>query len=63
MKLAEATGVAYGTSYPIWTNTATRADLKTVAAIARVLRVEPGDLLTWDREDVEERYSPALLAA
>ena len=62
-KLAEATGLAYGTVYPIWTNQATRADLKTIEAIARVLGVKPGDLLTWDSEDVEEILSPALLAA
>ncbi len=62
-KLAEATGLAYGTVYAIWTNQATRADLKTIEAIARVLSVKPGDLLTWDSEDTEERYSPALLAA
>ena len=62
-KLAESTGLAYGTVYAIWTNQATRADLKTIEALARVLNVRPGDLLTWDAEEPEERLSPALAAA
>lgn len=43
--LAEAAGLAYGTVHAIWNNTATRADLNTIDALARVLNVEPGELI------------------
>ncbi len=66
-KLAEATGLAYGTVYAIWTNQATRADLKTMSALARVLKVAPGDLIVAEEEDRSKqptnKYRPALIAA
>ena len=62
-KLAEATGLAYGTVYAIWTNQATRVDFKTLDALARVLKVRPGDLIVSDEEASEEMFSPALAAA
>ena len=62
-KLAEATGLAYGTVYAIWTNRATRVDFKTLEALARVLKVAPGDLIGENGERTEERLSPVLAAA
>ena len=54
-KLAEATGLAYGTVYAIWTSHATRVDFKTLDALARVLKVTPGDLIgAGDGAPVEE---------
>ncbi len=44
-KLAEATGLAYRTVWGIWANRSRRADLDTLAALARVLKVEPGELI------------------
>ncbi len=44
-KLAEATGLAYTSVYGIWTNRSKRADLDTIAALARVLKIQPGELL------------------
>lgn len=61
-KLAEASGLAYGTVYAIWTNQATRADLKTLAALARVLKVQPGELLESEEES-EGNYAPGLVLA
>ena len=58
-KLAEATGLAYGTVYAIWTNQATRVDFKTLEALARVLKVAPGELISTI-DEAEERESPAL---
>ncbi len=43
-KLAEATGLAYTSVYGIWTNRSKRADLDTIAALARVLKIQPGEL-------------------
>lgn len=43
--LATAAGLAFGTVHAIWNNTATRADLRTLEALARVLKVEPGELI------------------
>ena len=62
-KLAEATGLAYGTVYAIWTNQATRVDFKTLDALARVLKVEPGDLIVADSEVEEDIENPALAYA
>ncbi len=61
-KLAEATGLAYGTVYAIWTNQATRVDFKTLEALARVLKVTPGELIGATNEEAE-RHGPALAAA
>jgi DNA-binding Xre family transcriptional regulator len=61
-KLAEATGLAYGTVYAIWTNQATRVDFKTLEALARVLKVRPGELISANGEE-QEIESPALAAA
>jgi len=43
--LAEATGLTYKTIWSIWQNKTRRADLDTIAALARTLKVRPGDLL------------------
>jgi DNA-binding Xre family transcriptional regulator len=48
--LAEATGLAYTTVYNMWTNRTRRADLDTIGALAKALKVPPGDLLV----EVEE---------
>lgn len=50
-KLAEAAGLAYGTVWAIWSGRAKRADLETLDALCRVLKVTPGDLLV--REEPE----------
>ncbi len=42
--LSEATQLAYGTVYSIWTNKATRVDFDTLYRIAFVLGVGPADL-------------------
>ncbi|PLS78823.1 MAG: Cro/Cl family transcriptional regulator [Chloroflexi bacterium] len=44
-KLAQASGLAYNTVWLIWTGKAKRADLETLEAIARVLKVTPGELI------------------
>ncbi len=41
-KLALATGLAYNTVWAIWTDHAKRADLATIDALARVLKVKTG---------------------
>lgn len=45
-KLAEATGLAYNTVYGIWANKTTRADLEALARLARVLGIQPGQLIS-----------------
>jgi len=64
-KLAEASGLAYGTVYAIWTSQATRVDFKTLDALARVLKVEPGELIGSEEivEDAEGITIPGLVAA
>ncbi len=44
-KLAAASGLAYTTVQGIWSNKSRRADLDTLEAIARVLKVQPGELI------------------
>jgi DNA-binding Xre family transcriptional regulator len=44
-KLAAASGLAYTTVQAIWSNSAKRADLDTLDALAQVLKVQPGDLI------------------
>ncbi len=69
-KLSEVTGLAYNTVWGIWTNKTRRADLDTLATLASVLNVQPGDLLEVvpeerPNEDRKTRYagSVALAAA
>lgn len=49
-KLAEAANLAYGTVWAIWSGKAKRADLETLDALCRVLKVEPGDILIRENE-------------
>ena len=49
-KLAEAADLAYGTVWAIWSGKAKRADLETLDALCRVLKVAPGDLLVRDAQ-------------
>ena len=49
--LAAATGLAYTTVYNMWENRSRRADLDTIDALARVLKVEPGALLVRVEEE------------
>lgn len=49
-KLSDATGLAYTTVASIWHNKAKRADLETIAKLARVLGVAPGSLLVEDSD-------------
>lgn len=52
--LAKETGLALGTINSIWNNTATRADLKTIEALAQVLKVQPGELIGPGEQGTEE---------
>ncbi len=45
-KLSEATGLAYNTVWGIWTNKSKRADLDTLAILARALEVQPSALIS-----------------
>jgi DNA-binding Xre family transcriptional regulator len=60
-KLAEATGLAYNTVWGIWRNTSKRADLDTLEALARVLKIAPGELIgpVRDTADGGEREGGA----
>lgn len=59
-KLAEATGLAYNTVWGIWTNRSKRADLDTLATLARVLKIQPGDLLSnLESEDIAGKTEAA----
>jgi len=44
-KIAEATGLAYNTVWGIWTNKSRRADLDTLDVLAKLLKIEPGQLI------------------
>ena len=50
-KLAITAGLAYGTVWSIWTNKAKRADLSTIEALAKVLKISPGDLIGPDDQN------------
>ncbi len=43
--LAAATGLNYMTVHGIWTNRSKRADLTTMEKLARVLHIQPGELI------------------
>ncbi len=58
-RLAEATGLAYNTVWGIWTNKSKRADLETLATLARVLGVQPSALIS----DLEPGDGQVKLAA
>jgi DNA-binding Xre family transcriptional regulator len=49
--LADKAGLAYNTVHAIWTNQAKRADLKTLTALSRVLKIQPGDLIGYKDEE------------
>ncbi len=44
-RLAKDSGVTYAAVWNIWNNKTTRADLETLAKLARVLQVQPRDLI------------------
>jgi len=44
-KLSLATGLAYNTVWGLWTNKSKRADLDTLATLARVLKIHPSELI------------------
>lgn len=44
-KLAQEAKLPYNTVRPIWRNEAKRLDLETIATLARVLGIEPGELI------------------
>lgn len=54
-KLAIAAGVAYTTVQGMWSNKSKRADLDTIEAIARVLKVESGQLIGSGERASEEQ--------
>jgi putative transcriptional regulator len=47
-KLAEKTGLAYGSVYGIWNDTARRVDLDTIDKLAYILQVTPGELFSYE---------------
>ncbi len=53
--LALAAQLSYNSVRPMWNNETTRADLRTLDKLSRVLHVQPGDLL----ERVDEEGQPA----
>jgi DNA-binding Xre family transcriptional regulator len=53
-KLAEQTGLAYGSVYAIWNDTARRVDLDTLDKLATILKVMPGDLLYYSHINQED---------
>lgn len=53
-KIAEATGLAYNTVWGIWANKSRRADLDTLDAISKLLKIEPGQLMERVKELSEE---------
>lgn len=44
-KISEATGLAYNTVWGIWANKSRRADLDTLETLAKLLGIEPGQLI------------------
>ncbi len=54
-KLAAASGLAYTTVQAIWSNSAKRADLATLDALAQVLKVQPGDLIAAEPVPAPQR--------
>ena len=44
-RLAKDSGVTYAAVWNIWNNKTTRADLDTLAKLARVLQVQPRELI------------------
>jgi len=44
-KISDATGLTYRTVHGIWANRSKRADLDTIEALARLLKVAPGELI------------------
>ncbi len=58
--LAVAAGLAYNTMYGIWNNKAKRADLDTLDAIARVLKLAPGDLIGRDEPTTPDDLQPVV---
>ena len=63
--LALEAKLSYKTVRPIWFNDAKRADLETIAKLAQVLGVTPGQLIGNGEptEDTEENFMPSLAAA
>ena len=55
-KISDATGLAYNTVWGIWTNRSKRADLDTLMALAKLLGVQPGELI-GHREPAEKLAS------
>lgn len=58
--------LTYSTVHSLWHNKTKRPDLDTLAAVARALEVEPGELIVaeiGELRDPANKYSPALNAA
>ena len=54
-KLAEQTGLAYGSVYAIWNDTARRVDLDTLDKLATILNVAPGEFFIWDNTPIAQQ--------
>ena len=61
--LATKSGISYSTIVDLWHDRTRRIDKDTLSRLCLALEVKPGDLLSFDEEESEERFSPALIAA
>jgi DNA-binding Xre family transcriptional regulator len=59
-RLTPSAKLSYPTVHALWHNRTQRPDLATLSAIARALRVKPGDLIV---EDEADEISIRMLAA
>ncbi len=59
--------LTYATVHALWHNKTKRPDLDTLAAVARALDVEPGDLIVAEEDELREqsanKYRPVLALA
>ena len=62
-RLTPGAKLSYPTVHALWHNRTKRPDLDTLAAVARALDVEPGDLIVSDERESEGLSSPALATA
>ncbi len=56
-KLSLETGLAYNTVWGIWNNKTKRADLDTLDALAKVLNIQPNDLIGPGNTETEKEQS------
>lgn len=49
-KLADESGLNYNTAHALWKNKINRIDYGTLEKLCIFFQVEPGEILSWDRE-------------